>query len=428
MNPEPSTLPPEPGDRSGRPGAPMDAKVGDPGLSFGEAMRLVHELRVHKLELEMQNEALREARAQAEAGWESYRELYDFAPVGYFTLDLEGRILRTNLEGARLLKTERAKVVGRSLVHFLSAEDQGPFRAFLLQNREGLARPTCEVSLPAEGAAAGRVRLESASTRDPDGLHVVAVDITDLRAAQTLATNLNLELERRVEHRTVQLEAANADMQAFCHMISHELRAPLARMEGFSRLLQKRLLAHEPGSLPHVAERIEASSLRMREVIDSLLKLTRLALEPVNPEAVDLSQLAREVLRTLGGARPVRTTIAEGMLAVGDRRLLELCLRNLLENALKFTSKAEDACVAFGVTSRDHQTTYFVRDNGAGFDPAHAGKLFQAFGRLHHQEDFEGTGLGLCIVAKIIEKHGGRIWGEGAPGEGATFFFTLEPA
>jgi light-regulated signal transduction histidine kinase (bacteriophytochrome) len=245
--------------------------------------------------------------------------------------------------------------------------------------------------------------------------------------AKELAEELrrvNEGLEHRVALRTAQLEVANADLEAFCYMISHELRAPLARMEGFSRML----LQAEPSRVLHLAQRIQVSSLRMRAVIDGLLKMTRLALDEVEAVPVDLSRLVRQVLDCLeaeGRALPARVAIQPGVQAVGDVRLLEICLRNLLENAVKFTARTPKAEVAFGVTTRDGQRVFYLRDNGAGFDPARAGKLFQAYGRLHRQEEFEGTGIGLTIVRKIIEKHGGAVWGESTLGAGATFLFTL---
>ena len=404
--------------------------LGDPSLGFGEAMRLVHELRVHQVELELQNEALREARAEAELGWERYQELYDFAPVGYFTLNPEGVILQVNLAGACLVKAKRVHVINRRFAQFLGVADRLPFLAFLQKGLESLGNHRCEVTMVGDpGGPLTRVRLESSSSIDGEVLRVVATDISQLRDAEAQVSLLNQDLEARVALRTDQLNAANADMQSFCYMISHELRAPLARMEGFSRMIQKLIRTEGLERLPHVAERIEVASLCMREVIDSLLMMTRLSLEQLDPEPVDLSQLARATLETLaaeGRHRPAQVVIAEGVTADGDRRLLGICLRNLLENAIKFTSRTVAARVEFGVAYQGGTPAYFVRDNGVGYDPAHADKLFQAFGRLHRQQDFEGTGIGLNIVGKIIEKHGGHIWGEALPGAGATFFFTLE--
>ena len=407
----------------GAPGPPVD----DFSRDWVQATRLVHELRVHQLELETQNQALREAQTEVEAGWEHYRELYEFAPVGYFTLDGRGTILQVNREGASLLGADREGLVGSRFALFILPADRVPFSDFLTRGLEHPGPQACEVSLEGPDATQVRVRLEGLARQRGEHLRLVAVDISALHAAREEVRQLNAELEARVAARTAELEVANADLEAFTYMISHELRAPLARLEGFSRMLGQ--CGTEPQAvLEHIAERIEASSQRMREVVDSLLSLARLALEKVEPETVDLSEVAREVLRTLareGQPVPARARIQPGVVVRGDRRLLQICLHNLLGNAVKFSAKVPDPEVAFGLTRSRGLACLFVQDNGAGFDPAHADRLYEAFVRLHRQEDFKGTGLGLSIARKIIEKHGGTLWAEAAPGAGATFKFTL---
>lgn len=401
---------------------------GKPGPGWGESMRLVYELRVHQLELELQNENLKEARLEAESGWAHYRELYDFAPVGYFTLDPDGLILQTNLAGAKLLHLERSRVMGRRFEEFLDFSDRSIFCAFLEQGLATEDHQVCEVALA--GARWIHARLESTSSHRGE-LRVMAVDITELLAVEAQVRLLNGNLEKRVAKRTAQLEAANAEMQSFCYMISHELRAPLARMDGFSRMILGLLPAQGADRLTHVAQRIMASSLVMRQVIDSLLKMTRLSLEEVEPGPVDLSTLVRETLETLsseGRAMPEQQVVAEGLTVTGDGRLLGIALRNLLENAVKFSSRTPGSRVEFGVLRGLWQVgsgTFYIRDNGAGFDATCADKLFQPFVRMHRQDQFEGTGIGLCLVRRIVEKHGGRVWAESQPDAGATFFFTL---
>ena len=410
----------------GRSHGDLEQPADDFSRDWVQATRLVHELRVHQLELETQNQALREARAEAEAGWDHYRELYEFAPVGYFTLDARGVILQVNLEGSCLLGVDRDQLVGSRFALFVAPGDRVPFAEFLALGLERPEPQDCEVSLPREGEAPAQVRLKGLARAPGEDLRLVAVDITALHEAREEVGQLNWELEARVASRTAELEVANADLQAFTYMISHELRAPLARMEGFSRMLGRSLA--DPAAIGHIAERIEASGQRMREVVDSLLGLARLALERVAPETVDLSVLARDVLQILareGRPVPARVRIEPGVTVRGDRRLLQICLHNLVGNAVKFSARVPEPEVTFGRTRHLGRACCFVRDNGAGFDPAHADKLFQAFVRLHRQDEFEGTGLGLNIARKIIEKHGGAIWAEAAPGAGATFYFTL---
>ena len=399
-----------------------------PPADWLDATRLAHQLRVHQIELEQQNQTLREAQLAAEAGWDHYRELYDFAPVGYFTLDRQGRILQVNLAGASLLGVDRSHLVDRLFAPFILASSKGLFGQFLRRGLDRQVPETCEVFLSPKGGKPLRVRLEGAATEEAEQLRLVAVDLTALYGAREEVRLLNEQLEQRVAQRTQELASAYADLQSFSSMASHELRAPLARMEGFSLMLRESAQGASPERLQHIAERIEASSQRMREVVDRLLYLARLSADQVRAEPVDLSQVAEEVMGILareGSPVPARVVLRAGVKVLGDRRLLEIALHNLLGNAVKFSGRTPRADVEFGQSWQDGRRVLWVRDNGAGFDPAHAARLFQPFERLHSQEAFEGVGLGLTITRKIIQKHAGQLWAEASPGAGATFFFTL---
>jgi signal transduction histidine kinase len=390
-----------------------------------DPLRVAHELEVYQIELELQNAALEEARAEAEVGRQRYQDLYDLAPVGYFSLDRAGLILQANFAGARLLGVPRAELGQSRFADFLGGDDRRRFKD-LLAGPTGQSR--CEVMLPGPDGRGLWVRLELGGGQEGDSLRLMAVDFSELHAVTEEVHRLNRDLELRVEQRAAELLAANTDLSAFCYMISHELRAPVARLEGFSRMLQAGPPGPDPGWLPHLAERIEVASQRMRQVIDSLLTLTRLSLDPVQCERVELSPLVRETLAELvheGWARPAMVRVQDRVEAWGDRRLLAIALRNLLENALKFSSGQPRSKVEFGVASREGSPVLFVRDHGAGFDQGEADKLFQPFVRFHRQEDYPGTGIGLSITRKVIEKHHGRIWAKSAPGRGATFYFTL---
>jgi light-regulated signal transduction histidine kinase (bacteriophytochrome) len=223
-----------------------------------------------------------------------------------------------------------------------------------------------------------------------------------------------------------ELEGANKELEAFSYSVSHDLRGPLRSIEGFSQILLEdyapRLDAEARGYLG----RVRAASRRMALLIDDLLDLSRVSRSALRRQTVDLSAVAREVAAELQRSRPgreARFVIADGLRANGDARLLKIALENLLGNAFKFTEKQPRAIVEFGAAG-DRQT-YYVRDNGVGFDMAYATKLFGAFQRLHGTEEFEGTGIGLATVQRIVQRHGGRVWAEGEVGEGATFFFTL---
>lgn len=248
------------------------------------------------------------------------------------------------------------------------------------------------------------------------------------RAVEDQLRRLSEELERRVQERTQDLRAANADLEAFSYSVSHDLRAPLRAIDGFSRAILSRYADKLDADGRHALERVRAGSERMGVLIDSLLELSRLGRRPLEFGDVDLSALAAEVVEELRAGEPERNVevlIEPNVSAVGDKELLRVALQNLLGNAFKFTSQQPHARVQFGHTEHAGQAAIFVRDNGVGFDMNYADKLFRPFERLHSESEFSGTGIGLATVHRIIARHSGRVSAQGAIGDGATFYFTL---
>jgi PAS domain S-box-containing protein len=240
---------------------------------------------------------------------------------------------------------------------------------------------------------------------------------------------LNSELEQRVAARTAELERMNSELESFCYSVSHEIRAPIARLAGFSSTIKE--IADNPDRelLVYCAERIETASNRLRTVIDSLLTLNRLSRAEITLMPVNLSEIAARIMDELleeSSQRSIAVDITPDIVVQGDPDMLEICMRRLLENAVKYTEKTPRAVVEFGQTGTGTERVYFVRDNGAGFDMEGSKNLFVPFCRLHSVEEFEGIGIGLATVQRIIEKHGGKIWAEAAPDKGAVFFFTLK--
>jgi PAS domain S-box len=253
------------------------------------------------------------------------------------------------------------------------------------------------------------------------------IDVTAQREAEQALRRFNAELERRVAERTAALTASNKELEAFSYSVSHDLRAPLRAIDGFSRIVAEDYADRLDGAAQDHLARIRAASQRMATVIDDMLELARIArIEPERRD-VDLSALAAAVCGELPEEprRVIELAIAPGVHAQADPRLMHIVLQNLLHNAWKFTGRSAAARIEFGEIAVEGERVFFVRDNGAGFDPAHAKNLFGAFQRLHRPDEFAGTGIGLATAQRIVQRHGGRIWAEGAVGRGAVFYFTL---
>jgi signal transduction histidine kinase len=240
---------------------------------------------------------------------------------------------------------------------------------------------------------------------------------------------LNTTLEQKVQERTAQLEAANRELDSFSYSISHDLRAPLRTLDGFSQALLEDYKAVLDDQGKRYLQRIRNASQHMAQLIDELLKLSRLSRSQLNREYIDLAQIGREIFTELQAESPERKVVflaPPTLQAYADPFLMRVALTNMINNAWKFTSKHLQAIIELGSMQDGSEKVYYVKDDGAGFDMAYADKLFGAFQRLHSKEEFDGNGIGLAIVQRIIHRHGGRIWAEGEVEKGATFYFTLE--
>ena len=280
--------------------------------------------------------------------------------------------------------------------------------------------------------------LHRATSTDASAYLVKPFKAPDLRcvieiALHKHATDVRLRenerwLELTLQQRTAALEAANSELEAFSYSVAHDLRAPLRGIDSFSQLLIDKYSQRLDAEGVAYLNRVRGAAARMSQLIDALLSLAQVGRGQLQPANLDLSDLVHSVASEIAAANPrqnMTITIAPGMRAHGDPRLLRVVLVNLLENAWKFTGRRQSATVDVGPCRNMPQPTYYVRDNGAGFDPAYASRLFGAFQRLHTDREFPGTGIGLAIVQRAIARHGGTVWAESRPEQGATFYFTL---
>jgi PAS domain S-box-containing protein len=365
-----------------------------------------------------------------DASTATLRGLLESAPDGIVVVDSAGTIVLVNTEAKRMFGYEDAELVGAPVEDLLPQHVRGRH----LEHRHAyMQNPTTRpmgVGLRLSGRRRDGtefpVEISLSPLPTPDGVLVTSVirDVTERHRIEAHVRTLNENLGRRV----AELAAVNKELEAFSYSVSHDLRAPLRSIDGFSQALIEEHAGQLDESAMDCLRRIRAATQRMGELIDDLLDLSRVTRREMRHDDVDLSALATAVVADLRRAQPERAVdvhIAAGLRGRGDPALLRLVLENLLGNAWKFTARAAVARIEFGAGRDGDRLTYYVRDNGVGFDMAYADKLFGAFQRLHSVSEFPGTGVGLATVQRIILRHGGQVWAHGELGQGATISFTL---
>lgn len=373
---------------------------------------------------------LKETNVQLHLANEEIVAIFEGADVGIMVLDSDYRVLSYNSKMQELFfqDKEEAEIKGENCFHLLCLESGPPELCVcrnVLDTRGGYRIQGKKLRGHVFDVAATPLKGKDGLITD---IIVVYNDITLLKQSQEALDTINTQLEHRVNERTAQLQATNKELDAFAYSVSHDLRAPLRSVEGFSQIMLEDYSDKLDDTGKDCLKRIQAGSVKMANLIDALLNLSRITRRELIVIPVKIGEMATEIACELKRADPDREVefIIDSKLTVfADGAMIRSVMENLLGNAWKFSRKSGKARIEFSVMSDDGQPVFFVRDNGVGFSMEYATRLFAAFQRLHRQDEFEGTGIGLATVQRIILLHGGRVWAEGEEGKGSTFYFTL---
>jgi PAS domain S-box-containing protein len=385
---------------------------------------LNHQVRQQTRELRKRFE--REAELE-----DQYHDLFENAQELIFTLEPSGRFLSLNKAAERTLAISRYDAVDRNFSEFVVPAQQERFLVFLNDAGRQNSGKLGEFEVKSTNGHSASLELSCHALHRPSAgsqLQVIARDITERKRADAEIHRLTNFLENRVAERTSQLEAANKELEAFSYSVSHDLRAPLRAIDGFSRILEEENLSGADADTKQLLEGIQKNARRMSQLIDDLLQFSRITRSSLVTSEVSLAELfgtVYEEQKLLHPDRQIEFVLKSLPKVKGDEAMLRQVVENLVSNAIKYTRTRDAARVEVGAREEGEMHVIYVKDNGVGFDMRYSSKLFQVFQRLHSDKEFEGTGVGLAIVQRIIKRHGGAIWAQSEPGAGATFFFSM---
>jgi PAS domain S-box-containing protein len=391
-------------------------------LTGEDVRRLIYELQIHQIELEMQNEALRQTQVDLETARDRYWDLFELAPVGYLMLSKQGVILEANQAAAKLLEIDRGRLLQTALTAYIVREDQDIF--YLGAQRARQENHTQEFELRLVTAAGKPVEVSLQCTRVEEQGQLtgqIRVTLSDISERKEQARTLQAYAER--------IETSNRDLEAFAHVVSHDLKEPLNKIKGFGNILLRNYTTQLDEQGRGYLERMHQAANRMEKLIEALLALSRLSNQKPRFQAVDLNEIVQCVLADL----EIRLQETGGQVTLGplpslmaEPTQMQQLFANLIGNALKFRHPGVSPQVQVTASpTAAGQVEFQVRDNGIGFEPEAVARLFNPFVRLHGKNAYEGTGIGLVICRKIVENHAGTITATSAVGQGATFIVTL---
>jgi PAS domain S-box-containing protein len=420
-------------------------------------VELLHELQVHQVELEMQNNELRTAHNALEESRDRYLNLYEFAPVGYLTLTETGQIRESNLASTALLGLERNKLLRQRFDRFISPEDQDRWHLMFVRVMRNKEKMGIELALQRGDNSTPHVHLDCLHTENGSSreMHVALTDISamelnerllsaqddlgkqldllrkneaELRKKEEEINTLNRELEQRVAVRTADLVAANKELEEFTYSVSHDLRTPLRAIDGFSHILLEGYADKLDDEGKRLLNVVGNNAKRMGQLIDDILQFVHTSQPEIRLSDIDMEMMAHGVMEELQSCfadTKLQFEIEHIPPTRGDSTMMRKVFVYLLSNAVKFSRTSAAPRIKVGGIIEGDETVYYVKDNGVGFDMQYSDKLFGVFQHLHGINEFEGTGIGLAIVKRIVTRHNGRVWAEGKINEGATFYFAL---